>query len=112
MLLASKGQTYLSIELYKGKVLYQVGFIKLNKFFRITKPVVFQYNLGHGTKKFVSSATYNDGNWHRISASRDGAKGRLQIDNKEERDITNDVEGSNLELIETVSFGGRKFKTI
>jgi len=33
LFLASKGQTYLSIELYKGKVLYQVGFIKLNKFF-------------------------------------------------------------------------------
>ncbi|CAG9771124.1 unnamed protein product [Ceutorhynchus assimilis] len=85
--LAGKDKTFMALELQKGKVLYQ-------------------YNLGSGTKKFVSSGRFNDGNWHKVSATREGPRGKLKIDSEEAIDRTTEISGNNLELIETLSFGG------
>ncbi|XP_030765960.1 laminin subunit alpha [Sitophilus oryzae] len=87
LFLAGKENTFVALELRNGKILYQ-------------------YNLGSGTKKFASTKQYNDGNWHKISAIRDGARGKLTIDNDEVMDVTQDITGSGLEMIETVTFGG------
>lgn len=86
--LAGKEKTFIALELRNGKVLYQ-------------------YNLGSGTKKFASSERYNDGNWHKVTAIRDGPRGKLKIDNEEAIDRTTQITGNSLELIETISFGGK-----
>ncbi|VEN47917.1 unnamed protein product [Callosobruchus maculatus] len=87
LFLAGKGNTFISIELQNGKVLYQ-------------------YNLGGATKRWVSSSTYNDGQWHKIIAERDGARGRLQVDEENVTDRTKPITGSSLDIIDTMSFGG------
>ncbi|KAL1517260.1 hypothetical protein ABEB36_001047 [Hypothenemus hampei] len=85
--LGGKDKTFVALELRSGKVLYQ-------------------YNLGLGTKKFASSERYNDGNWHKVTATREGPRGKLQIDNEEVLDRTSEISGNSLDVIETVSFGG------
>lgn len=70
----------------------------------------FQYNLGTSTKKWVTTKQYNDGMWHKISATRDGARGRFEVDNEDVIDRTNQISGNSLELIETISFGGYPHK--
>ncbi|KAH1008402.1 hypothetical protein HUJ05_008957 [Dendroctonus ponderosae] len=85
--LGGKNKTFVALELRSGKVLYQ-------------------YNLGSGTKKFVSSKSYNDGDWHKITAIRDGTMGKLTIDTDDAPDRTNQITGNSLEAIETITFGG------
>ncbi|XP_060535680.1 laminin subunit alpha [Cylas formicarius] len=87
LFLAGRENTFIALELRNGKILYQ-------------------YNLGGGTKKFASSKQYNDGNWHKITATRDGARGKLRVDDEDVTDRTKQVTGASLELTETVSFGG------
>ncbi|CAH1115894.1 unnamed protein product [Psylliodes chrysocephalus] len=87
LFLAGKGKTFISIEMQNGKVLYQ-------------------YNLGNATKKWVTSNNYNDGAWHKVTASRDGAKGKLVVDSEDVIDRTVPVSGVTLEFIDTISFGG------
>lgn len=66
--------------------------------------------MGAATKKWVTTKQYNDGKWHKVSASRDGAKGRFEVDNEDVLDRTNQISGTSLELIETISFGGYPHK--
>ncbi|CAG9836790.1 unnamed protein product [Diabrotica balteata] len=87
LFLAGKERTFISIEIQNGKIL-------------------FQYNLGGATKKWVTGKAYNDGNWHKVTASRDGAKGKLVVDTEDVIDRTREISGSTLEFIDTISFGG------
>ncbi|XP_018320894.1 laminin subunit alpha [Agrilus planipennis] len=87
LFLAGKEKTFISIELRNGKILYQ-------------------YNLGDKTKTWYTKDTYNDGKWHTVSASRDGANGNFIVDEEEIPDRSPPVEGSAIEQVETFSFGG------
>ncbi|XP_057663543.1 laminin subunit alpha [Diorhabda carinulata] len=87
LFLAGKEKTFISIQIQNGKIL-------------------FQYNLGGETKKWVTSKKYNDGNWHKITAIRDGPKGKLIVDTEDVIDRTKDITGTTLEYIDTISFGG------
>ncbi|KAK4877517.1 hypothetical protein RN001_010023 [Aquatica leii] len=87
LVFGSKGKTFLSLELRDGRIIYQ-------------------YNLGGNTKMWVTSKTYNDGNWHTIEASRDGAKGRFIVDKEDIPDSFSDISGNVLEPFETFFFGG------
>ncbi|XP_074042767.1 laminin subunit alpha [Leptinotarsa decemlineata] len=87
LFLAGKGKTSTSLELRDGKVVYQ-------------------YNLGDTTKKWVTTGNYNDGMWHKITASRDGPRGKLLVDNEDVIDRTVPITGTSLEFIDTISFGG------
>lgn len=68
---------------------------------------MYQYNLGHGTKTFHTSDVLNDGKWHKISALRDGSKGKFIVDDVEvTRQSTAPIEGNSLEAIDKIYFGG------
>ena len=45
--------------------------------------IFFQYELGSGRAKLMSTARYNDGEWHQIQASRSQKDGLLQVDGKQ-----------------------------
>ncbi|KYB28643.1 Laminin subunit alpha-like Protein [Tribolium castaneum] len=87
LFLAGQDKTFIALELRNGKVLYQ-------------------YNLGHQTKVWHTTKTYNDGRWHVVEASREGPKGRFVVDNEDIPDTTPAIDGTFIEPIETVSFGG------
>jgi laminin alpha 3/5 len=87
LFLTGKGNTFIAIELRNGKILYQ-------------------YNLGWKTKNWHTTKTYNDGKWHTVEAIRDGPLGRFTVDNEDIKDTTQQIEGTTVDMIETVSFGG------
>ncbi|KAB0790802.1 hypothetical protein PPYR_15312 [Photinus pyralis] len=87
LMAGGKSKTFLSLEIKDGRILYQ-------------------YNLGAGTKMWITPKMYNDGNWHTIEASREGSKGRFIVDKEDMPDNTADVGGSALESSETFFFGG------
>ncbi|XP_050301015.1 laminin subunit alpha [Anthonomus grandis grandis] len=87
LFLAGKEKTFVALELRNGKVLYQ-------------------YNLGHGTKKLASTIAYNDGHWHTIVVERDGPEGQLKVDDQAFPTKSVPITGTSLEAIDTVSFGG------
>ncbi|KAM8796373.1 basement membrane-specific heparan sulfate proteoglycan core protein [Eudromia elegans] len=45
--------------------------------------VVFTYQLGSGEATIVSEDPINDGEWHRVTATREGRRGWLQVDGEE-----------------------------
>lgn len=59
--LMGKGRQFLSLEIKKGRVLYQ-------------------YDLGEGEIAMQSDDKYNDGNWHTLEAIRQDTRGALKID--------------------------------
>lgn len=59
--LMGKGRQFLSLEIRKGRVLYQ-------------------YDLGEGEIAMQSLDKYNDGNWHTLEAIRQDTMGALKID--------------------------------
>lgn len=59
--LMGKGRQFLSLEINKGRVLYQ-------------------YDLGEGEIAMQSVDKYNDGNWHTLEAIRQDTMGALKID--------------------------------
>ncbi|KAK3091660.1 hypothetical protein FSP39_021617 [Pinctada imbricata] len=61
ILFMGKGRDFTSIEIRKGKIL-------------------FQYDLGGMPAKLMSNKTYNDGKWHKIQAQREARRGGLTID--------------------------------
>ncbi|KAL3275279.1 hypothetical protein HHI36_020047 [Cryptolaemus montrouzieri] len=87
LFLAEKDNTFISLELRNGKILYQ-------------------YNLGHTTKLWHTSKTYNDGQWHTVSATREGPRGQLTVDSENVSDRTKSIEGNVLAAIDVISFGG------
>lgn len=88
LFLVSSGRTFSSLELRNGKILYQ-------------------YSLGAGTKTWATSRTYNDGLWHTVKASRDGANGLFKVDDEDVRDHSEPISGSSLAPgVETIAFGG------
>nr|XP_022908361.1 laminin subunit alpha-like [Onthophagus taurus] len=87
LFLYGKERTFIALEIRNGKVLYK-------------------YNLGYGIKVWSSPNTYNDGNWHLISARRDGSKSVLTIDDEPIEDVTPSVGGTTLEQADYLFFGG------
>lgn len=91
LFLTGEGKTFIALELRNGKVLYQ-------------------YNLGSGTKVFVTSKPYNDGLWHKVTAERDGPKGYLVVDNENVADRTAPIGGTSLEPVQAMFFGGYPYR--
>ncbi|KAK9871509.1 hypothetical protein WA026_012880 [Henosepilachna vigintioctopunctata] len=87
LFLAEKDNTFISLELRNGKILYK-------------------YNLGYSTKLWHTSKTYNDGQWHSVSATREGPRGQLTVDSENVSDRTKPIEGNLLASMEVISFGG------
>ncbi|XP_036888873.1 basement membrane-specific heparan sulfate proteoglycan core protein isoform X9 [Sturnira hondurensis] len=45
--------------------------------------LVFSYQLGSGEARLVSEDPINDGEWHRVTALREGRRGSIQVDGEE-----------------------------
>jgi laminin alpha 3/5 len=56
-----KNRDFMSLEMREGRVL-------------------FQYDLGGMPAKLISNETFNDGEWHKIQAQREGQLGSLKVD--------------------------------
>lgn len=87
LFLYGNATTYIALEMRAGKIL-------------------FKYNLGHGTKTFQTANTYNDGEWHLLKATRDGADGRLVVDSEEIRTHSGDIQGNAVGYSDYFYFGG------
>ncbi|XP_045441014.1 basement membrane-specific heparan sulfate proteoglycan core protein isoform X12 [Pipistrellus kuhlii] len=61
---ASHGKDFLSLGLQDGHL-------------------VFSYQLGSGEARLVSEDPVNDGEWHRVTALREGRRGSIQVDGEE-----------------------------
>lgn len=85
--LIGKDGTFISIEIRNGRVVYQ-------------------YNLGHNTKTWSTTKAYDDGLWHKVTASREGPNGRFAVDNEEVRDATRPISGVTIAGADTMVFGG------
>lgn len=63
--------------------------------------------MGGETKIWHTSRTYNDGQWHKVTATRAGAEGKLTVDDEEITDSNRaEVTGTTLQPFETIVFGG------
>ncbi|OPJ86307.1 hypothetical protein AV530_011444 [Patagioenas fasciata monilis] len=56
--------------------------------------LVFSYQLGSGEATIVSEDPINDGEWHRVTVTREGRRGRLQVDGEEP--VTGESPGANV----------------
>nr|XP_044625887.1 basement membrane-specific heparan sulfate proteoglycan core protein isoform X8 [Equus asinus] len=61
---ASRGKDFISLGLQDGHL-------------------VFSYQLGSGEARLVSEDPINDGEWHRVTALREGRRGSIQVDGEE-----------------------------
>ncbi|XP_059546878.1 basement membrane-specific heparan sulfate proteoglycan core protein isoform X8 [Myotis daubentonii] len=61
---ASQGKDFISLGLQDGHL-------------------VFSYQLGSGEARLVSEDPINDGEWHRVTALREGRRGSIQVDGEE-----------------------------
>lgn len=50
--------------------------------------------------------TYNDGVWHKVTATRDGPRGTFEVDGEKVPDKTRLITGTSLSSMDTISFGG------
>ncbi|XP_052648523.1 LOW QUALITY PROTEIN: basement membrane-specific heparan sulfate proteoglycan core protein [Harpia harpyja] len=56
--------------------------------------LVFSYQLGSGEASIVSEDPINDGEWHRVTVTREGRRGRLQVDGEEP--VSGESPGANV----------------
>ncbi|KAK4809745.1 hypothetical protein QYF61_007113 [Mycteria americana] len=56
--------------------------------------LVFSYQLGSGEATIVSEDPINDGEWHRVTVTREGRRGRLQVDGEEP--VSGESPGANV----------------
>ncbi|XP_066058873.1 basement membrane-specific heparan sulfate proteoglycan core protein isoform X2 [Chamaea fasciata] len=56
--------------------------------------LVFSYQLGSGEATITSEDPVNDGEWHRVSVTREGRRGQLQVDGEEP--VSGESPGSNV----------------
>ncbi|RMB89711.1 hypothetical protein DUI87_33908 [Hirundo rustica rustica] len=56
--------------------------------------LVFSYQLGSGEATITSEDPVNDGEWHRVSVTREGRRGQLQVDGEEP--VSGESPGSNI----------------
>ncbi|XP_049659348.1 basement membrane-specific heparan sulfate proteoglycan core protein isoform X12 [Accipiter gentilis] len=56
--------------------------------------LVFSYQLGSGEASIVSEDPINDGEWHRVTVTREGRHGRLQVDGEEP--VSGESPGANV----------------
>lgn len=69
--------------------------------------IYFRYKLGQHDVSIGSSEQFNDDQWHRVEAQREGRAGVLKIDGKEiYHDETPPETEENLKISETMYFGG------
>lgn len=67
--------------------------------------VVFQYKLGQHVVSIANTKQYNDDQWHKVEAARDGRTGILKIDN-EPIIQKESPSGENLQITDKMYFGG------
>ncbi|XP_074831677.1 basement membrane-specific heparan sulfate proteoglycan core protein isoform X3 [Carettochelys insculpta] len=58
--------------------------------------LVFSYQLGSGEANIISEDPINDGEWHRVTAVREGRRGSIQVDGDEL--VSGESPGSNIML--------------
>ncbi|KAL9825380.1 LOW QUALITY PROTEIN: basement membrane-specific heparan sulfate proteoglycan core protein [Geothlypis trichas] len=56
--------------------------------------LVFSYQLGSGEATITSEDPVNDGEWHRVTVTREGRRGQLQVDGEEA--VSGESPGSNI----------------
>ncbi|KAM8989961.1 basement membrane-specific heparan sulfate proteoglycan core protein isoform 9-T9 [Ara ararauna] len=56
--------------------------------------LVFSYQLGSGEATIVSEDPINDGEWHRVTVTREGRRGQLQVDGEEP--VSGESPGTNI----------------
>ncbi|KAM9217540.1 LOW QUALITY PROTEIN: basement membrane-specific heparan sulfate proteoglycan core protein [Leptosomus discolor] len=56
--------------------------------------LVFSYQLGSGEATIVSEDPINDGEWHRVTVTREGQRGQLQVDGEEP--VSGESPGANI----------------
>ncbi|XP_031987364.1 basement membrane-specific heparan sulfate proteoglycan core protein isoform X3 [Corvus moneduloides] len=56
--------------------------------------LVFSYQLGSGEATITSEDPINDGEWHRVTVTREGRRGQLQVDGEEP--VSGESPGSNI----------------
>ncbi|XP_072773402.1 basement membrane-specific heparan sulfate proteoglycan core protein isoform X3 [Taeniopygia guttata] len=56
--------------------------------------LVFSYQLGSGEATITSEDPVNDGEWHRVTVTREGRRGQLQVDGEEP--VSGESPGSNV----------------
>ncbi|XP_016158848.1 PREDICTED: basement membrane-specific heparan sulfate proteoglycan core protein [Ficedula albicollis] len=56
--------------------------------------LVFSYQLGSGEATITSEDPVNDGEWHRVTVTREGRRGQLQVDGEEP--VSGESPGSNI----------------
>ncbi|XP_032935509.1 basement membrane-specific heparan sulfate proteoglycan core protein isoform X4 [Catharus ustulatus] len=56
--------------------------------------LVFSYQLGSGEATITSEDAINDGEWHRVTVTREGRRGQLQVDGEEP--VSGESPGSNI----------------
>ncbi|XP_014117185.1 PREDICTED: basement membrane-specific heparan sulfate proteoglycan core protein isoform X3 [Pseudopodoces humilis] len=56
--------------------------------------LVFRYQLGSGEATITSEDPINDGEWHRVTVTREGRRGQLQVDGEEP--VSGESPGSNV----------------
>lgn len=88
MFYAGKHKHFISVELHDGGVL-------------------FQYKLGQHSVSIGTSGKFNDDQWHRVEADRDGRSGVLKVDGKViyQRETPVNTE-ENLKISDSMYFGG------
>lgn len=73
--------------------------------------ISFQYKLGQHMVTIGSDEMFNDDQWHRVEAEREGRKGVLKVDGKEiyQEETPIDTE-ENLKISDSLYFGGVPYK--
>ncbi|XP_061298169.1 basement membrane-specific heparan sulfate proteoglycan core protein isoform X8 [Pezoporus flaviventris] len=56
--------------------------------------LVFSYQLGSGEGTIISEDPINDGEWHRVTVTREGRRGQLQVDGEEP--VSGESPGTNI----------------
>ncbi|KAF2360979.1 Laminin G domain [Trinorchestia longiramus] len=68
--------------------------------------VLFQLNLGSGTAVLQSQLRYNDGQWHRVEAARQGKEAVLKVDSRVDQGMTPGNAAFLRSIPDTMYFGG------
>uniref|UniRef100_A0A8C9V760 EGF like, fibronectin type III and laminin G domains n=1 Tax=Scleropages formosus TaxID=113540 RepID=A0A8C9V760_SCLFO len=70
--------------------------------------LIFSYNLGSGVTSVMINGTFNDGQWHRVKAVRDGRSGKLTVDDLGARTVKSPGKMRQLNVNGVLYVGGMK----
>lgn len=54
----------------------------------------------------MTNKVYNDGMWHKVTATREAGRGTFEVDVEKVQDRTRSISGAYLNSMDTISFGG------